>query len=163
MSCHVLADRFTFAWEQVSSKVRKQVTIQQVVSREAFWHVFCQTPITEGDFKCVLARNCERLNSYENRIFHRRKLRRCFLYCIFLLFRNIGCFSHFLCLCQSIPINSNNLPARCTSLHTALQNCSRNNPVPCHDRRSCSIRVFGHSILVQHSGSYLTSHGHYSL
>ena len=59
MSCHVLMDRFTFAWEQVSSKVRKQVTIQQVVSREAFWHVFCQTPITEGDFKCVLARNCE--------------------------------------------------------------------------------------------------------
>ena len=59
MSCHVLADRFTFAWEQVSSKVRKQVTIQQVVSREAFWHVFCQTPITEVDFKCVLARNCE--------------------------------------------------------------------------------------------------------
>lgn len=59
MSCHVLADRFTFAWEQVSSKVRKQVTIQQVVSREAFLHVFCQTPITEVDFKCVLARNCE--------------------------------------------------------------------------------------------------------
>ena len=59
VSCHVLADRFTFAWEQVSSKVRKQVTIQQVVSREAFWHVFCQTPITEVDFKCVLARNCE--------------------------------------------------------------------------------------------------------
>ena len=59
MSCHVLADRFTFAWEQVSSKVRKQVTIQQVVSREAFWHVFCQTSITEVDFKCVLARNCE--------------------------------------------------------------------------------------------------------
>ena len=55
MSCHVLADRFTFAWEQVSSKVRKQVTIQQVVSREAF----CQAPITEVDFKCVLARNCE--------------------------------------------------------------------------------------------------------
>ena len=163
MSYHVLADRFTFAWEQVSSKLRKQVTIQQVVSREAFWHVFCQTPITEGDFKCVLARNCERLNSYENRIFHRRKLRRCFLYCIFLLFRNIGCFSHFLCLYQSIPINSNNLPARCTSLHTALQNCSRNNPVPCHDRRSCSIRVFGHSIPVLRSGSYLTSHGHCSL
>ena len=59
MSCHVLADRFTFAWEQASSKVRKQVTIQQVVSREVFWHVFCQTPITEVDFKCVLARNCE--------------------------------------------------------------------------------------------------------
>ena len=146
MSCHVLADRFTFAWEQVSSKVRKQVTIQQVVSREAFWLV------TE-----------KVLNSYENRIFHRRKLRRCFLYRIFLLFRDIGCFSHFLCLCQSIPINSNNLPARCTSLHTALQNCSRNNPVPYHDRRSCSIRVCGHSIPVQRSGSYLTSHGHYSL
>ena len=85
MSCHVLADRFTFAWEQTSSKVRKQVTIQQVVSREAFWHVFCQTPITEGDFKCVLARNCERLNSYENRIFHRRS------------FAGVSCIVFFFC------------------------------------------------------------------
>ena len=163
MSCHVLADRFTFAWEQVSSKVRKQVTIQQVVSREAFWHVFCQTPITEVNFKCVLARNCEGTEQLRKQDISPRSFRRCFLYRIFLLFRDIGCFSHFLCLCQSIPINSNNLPARCTSLHTALQNCSRNNPVPCHDRRSCSIRVCGHSIPVQRSGSYLTSHGHYSL
>ena len=162
MSCHVLADRFTFAWEQASSKVRKQVTIQQVVSREAFWHVFCQTPITEVDFKCVLARNCEgteQLRKQETPA----ELPPVFPVSYFLLFRDIGCFSHFLCLCQSIPINSNNLPARCTSLHTALQNCSRNNPVPCHDQRSCSIRVCGHSIPVQHSGSYLTSHGHYSL
>ena len=163
MSCHVLADRFTFAWEQVSTKVRKQVTIQQVVSREVFWHVFCQTPITEVDFKCVLARNCEGTEQLRKQDISPAELRRCFLYRIFLLFRDIGCFSHFLCLCQSIPINSNNLPARCTSLHTALQNCSRNNPVPCHDQRSCSIRVCGHSIPVQHSGSYLTSHGHYSL
>ena len=159
MSCHVLADRFTFAWEQVSSKVRKQVTIQQVVSREAFLHVFSLKLILNAFWLVTV----KVLNSYENRIFHRRSFRRCFLYRIFLLFRDIGCFSHFLCLCQSIPINSNNLPARCTSLHTALQNCSRNNPVPCHDQRSCSIRVCGHSIPVQRSGSYLTSHGHYSL
>ena len=50
---------FYLCMGQASSKVRKQVTIQQVVSREVFWHVFCQTPITEVDFKCVLARNCE--------------------------------------------------------------------------------------------------------
>ena len=156
MSCHVLADRFTFAWEQVSSKVRKQVTIQQVVSREAFLHVFCQTPITEVDFKCVLARNCKGTEQLRKQDISPAELPPVFPVSYFS-------FSHFLCLCQSIPINSNNLPARCTSLHTALQNCSRNNPVPCHDQRSCSIRVCGHSIPVQRSGSYLTSHGHYSL
>ena len=42
------------------------VTIQQVVSREVFWHEYAKIPrhtsqnaITEGDFKCILARNCE--------------------------------------------------------------------------------------------------------
>ena len=42
------------------------MTIQKVVSREAFWHVFSKIPrhasqnaITKGDFKCILARNCE--------------------------------------------------------------------------------------------------------
>ena len=42
------------------------VTIQKVVSREAFWHVFAKIPrhtrqnaITEGDLECILTRNCE--------------------------------------------------------------------------------------------------------
>ena len=42
------------------------VTIQQVVSREVFWHVFAKIPrhtrqnaITEGDLECILTRNCE--------------------------------------------------------------------------------------------------------
>ena len=43
-----------------------EVTIQKVVSREVFWHVFAKIPrhtsqnaITEGDLKCILTRNCE--------------------------------------------------------------------------------------------------------
>ena len=42
------------------------VTIQQPLSREVFWHIYAKIPrhtsknaITEGDFKCVFARNCE--------------------------------------------------------------------------------------------------------
>ena len=38
------------------------VTIQKVVSREVFWHVFCQNPETykaKGDLECILTRNCE--------------------------------------------------------------------------------------------------------
>ena len=44
----------------------KKVNIQQVVSREVFWHVFAKIPrharqnaITEGDLECILTRNCE--------------------------------------------------------------------------------------------------------
>ena len=42
------------------------VTIQKVVSREVFWYVFAKIPrhtrqnaITEGDWECILTRNCE--------------------------------------------------------------------------------------------------------
>ena len=42
------------------------VTIQQPLSREVFWNIYAKIPrhtsknaITEGDFKCILARNCE--------------------------------------------------------------------------------------------------------
>ena len=42
------------------------VTIQQPLSREVFWHIYAKIPrhtskkaITEGDFKCILACNCE--------------------------------------------------------------------------------------------------------
>ena len=42
------------------------VTIQQPLSREVFWHIYAKIPrhtsknaITEGDFKCIFARNCE--------------------------------------------------------------------------------------------------------
>ena len=42
------------------------VTIQKVISREVFWHVFAKIPrhtrknaITEGDLECILTRNCE--------------------------------------------------------------------------------------------------------
>ena len=42
------------------------VTIQQPLSREVFWHKYAKIPrhtsknaITEGDFKCIFARNCE--------------------------------------------------------------------------------------------------------
>ena len=42
------------------------VTIQQPLYREVFWHEYAKIPrhtsqnaITEGDFKCILARNCE--------------------------------------------------------------------------------------------------------
>ena len=45
---------------------KKKVTIQQVLSREVFWHVFAKIPrhtrqnaITEGDLECILTRNCE--------------------------------------------------------------------------------------------------------
>ena len=49
-----------------TDKYCKIVTIQQVVSREVFWHEYAKIPrhtsqnaITEGDFKCILTRNCE--------------------------------------------------------------------------------------------------------
>ena len=42
------------------------VTIQQPLSREVFWYIYAKIPrhtsknaITEGDFKCIFARNCE--------------------------------------------------------------------------------------------------------
>jgi len=42
------------------------VTIQQPLSREVFWHIYAKIPrhtsknaITEGDFKCIFAHNCE--------------------------------------------------------------------------------------------------------
>ena len=42
------------------------VTIQQPLSREVFWHIYAKIPrhtsknaITEGDFQCIFARNCE--------------------------------------------------------------------------------------------------------
>ena len=42
------------------------ITIQKVVSREVFWHIFAKIPrhirqnaITEGDLECILTRNCE--------------------------------------------------------------------------------------------------------
>ena len=49
------------------------VTIQQVVSREVFWHEYAKIPrhtsqnaITEGDFKCILTRNCEGTEQLQN-------------------------------------------------------------------------------------------------
>ena len=42
------------------------VTVHTPLSREVFWHEYAKIPrhtsqnaITEGDFKCILARNCE--------------------------------------------------------------------------------------------------------
>ena len=43
-----------------------KVIIQEPLSREVFWHEYAKIPryasqnaITEGDFQCILARNCE--------------------------------------------------------------------------------------------------------
>ena len=42
------------------------ITVHTPLSREVFWHKYAKIPrhtsqnaITEGDFKCILARNCE--------------------------------------------------------------------------------------------------------
>ena len=42
------------------------VTVYTPLSREVFWHKYAKIPrhtsknaITEGDFKCIFARNCE--------------------------------------------------------------------------------------------------------
>ena len=42
------------------------VTVHTPLSREVFWHEYAKIPrhtsqnaITEGDFKCILTRNCE--------------------------------------------------------------------------------------------------------
>ena len=42
------------------------ITVHTPLSREVFWHKYAKIPrhtsknaITEGDFKCVFARNCE--------------------------------------------------------------------------------------------------------
>ena len=50
----------------ITWKCRINVTIQQSTIREVFWHVSTKIPrhtsqnaITEGDFLCILARNCE--------------------------------------------------------------------------------------------------------
>ena len=50
----------------VSVIMRYQVTVHTSLSREVFWHEYAKIPrhtsqnaITEGDFKCILARNCE--------------------------------------------------------------------------------------------------------
>ena len=46
--------------------LRFTVTVHIPLSREVFWHEYAKIPrhtsqnaITEGDFKCILARNCE--------------------------------------------------------------------------------------------------------
>ena len=48
------------------SYICKTVTIQEPLYREVFWHEYAKIPrhtsqnaITDGDFKCILARNCE--------------------------------------------------------------------------------------------------------
>ena len=45
---------------------RDRVTVHMPLSREVFWHKYAKIPrhtsknaITEGDFKCIFARNCE--------------------------------------------------------------------------------------------------------
>ena len=45
---------------------KMKVTIQQTLFREVFWHEYAKIPrhtsknaITEGDFKCIFACNCE--------------------------------------------------------------------------------------------------------
>ena len=50
----------------VSVIMRYQVTVHTSLSREVFWHEYAKIPrhasqnaITEGDFQCILARNCE--------------------------------------------------------------------------------------------------------
>ena len=50
----------------ITWKCRINVTIQWSLSREVFWHEYAKIPrhasqnaITEGDFQCILARNCE--------------------------------------------------------------------------------------------------------
>ena len=42
------------------------ITVHTPLSREVFWHKYAKIPrhtsknaITEGDFKCIFARNCE--------------------------------------------------------------------------------------------------------
>ena len=56
------------------------VTIQKVVSREVFWHEYAKIPrhtsqnaITEGDFKCILARNCEGTEQLRKMLKNKRK------------------------------------------------------------------------------------------
>ena len=49
------------------------VTIQKVVFREVFWHIFAKIPrhtrqnaITEGDLECILTRDCEGTEQLRN-------------------------------------------------------------------------------------------------
>ena len=51
---------------KTDTNVYCRVTIQWPLYREVFWHEYAKIPrhtsqnaITEGDFKCILARNCE--------------------------------------------------------------------------------------------------------
>ena len=62
----MLQDDWKFSDNACIMVSKKNVTIQWPLSREVFWHEYAKIPrhtsqnaITEGDFLCILARNCE--------------------------------------------------------------------------------------------------------
>ena len=57
----------------ISAEFEIFVTVHTPLSREVFWHEYAkilrhtsQNAITEGDFKCILARNCEGTEQLQN-------------------------------------------------------------------------------------------------
>ena len=91
---------------KTDTNVYCRVTIQKPLYREVFWHEYAKIPrhtsqnaITEGDYKCILARNCEGTEQLHCREKKRKKQeivlqsRHESGYCLLVISREVFCVS----------------------------------------------------------------------